>query len=209
MELGDRKRDLAVWLTWLFAVVAYLLPWIITPSAALTLNGYDLAEWTRLHPALQSTFDPLVIALLLRLPLVCLSGIAVCIIPHKQWWLTLGVVAAFAIALQPPIEFYSSFRDDPNYQQLATLSMLLVIVGLLIFILRKFQPSIIVILAIVSTSALLIAIWQSLMLALNSIPNSTIGIGAVLSTVCMILLCSFRGMGLLKTNRVDHHYPAR
>ena len=51
-------------------LAGYVLPWIVAPSAALTLNAYDLAEWTSLHPLQRQTSPPLLAPLELRLQLV-------------------------------------------------------------------------------------------------------------------------------------------
>ena len=40
----------------IIGLCGYLLPWIVAPSSAMTLNAYDLAEWTSLHPLQQSAY---------------------------------------------------------------------------------------------------------------------------------------------------------
>ncbi|MCL4247479.1 MAG: hypothetical protein KJ065_04975 [Anaerolineae bacterium] len=122
-----------------------LLPWVTHPTAALTSNAYDLAEWASIFPAVRS--DPLLLtALLLRLPLV---GVA--------WWVAgwnaksnvragygsvrAGyippvlqglIVVVIAIALLPPFEFLTGGRGDPNYQQQALLAAAAFLGGLAI-----------------------------------------------------------------------------
>ena len=123
----------------LVLLAAYaLLPWVTHPTAALTSNAYDLAEWASIFPAVRS--DPLLLtALLLRLPLV---GVA--------WWaagwntksnvragyisplLRGAIIVVIAVALLPPFEFLTSGRGDPNYQQQALLAAAALIGGLAI-----------------------------------------------------------------------------
>jgi hypothetical protein len=203
------KQPVVVWLIWAMALIAYILPWVNSHSSALAFNGYDLAEWSRLHPALEHAFDPLAIALLLRLPLICLAWIAVCLIPNRRWWIALGIIVIFSIALQPPIEFYTRFRDDPNYQQLASLSILTFIAGLFILNLRKLQLYLLVGLTVISVCVLITAIWQSTRLVANSIPNSTLGTGAILSIACMMCIGVLSGIMWKKTNRAAFHYPVK
>lgn len=121
----------------LVLLAAYaLLPWVTHPTAALTSNAYDLAEWASIFPAVRS--EPLLLtALLLRLPLV-----------GAAWWvagwkassqrtayilsLQGAVVVVIAVALLPPFEFLTSGRGDPNYQQQALLAAAALIGGLAI-----------------------------------------------------------------------------
>jgi len=107
----------------------YVLPWIIAPSAPLSLNAYDLAEWASLHPSQPNTTPPLIIPLLLRLQLVIVTLlIALYARTDIQRWIALILVALLAVAQLPPLEFLISERDNINYQQqfiLATLSLLI------------------------------------------------------------------------------------
>jgi len=57
----------------LLGLLGYLLPWAVASSAPMTLNAYDLAEWTSLHPAQRQTTPPLLAPLRLRAQLAILS----------------------------------------------------------------------------------------------------------------------------------------
>lgn len=156
-----RARQLAPLLIFGLFVFGYVQPWVINGSAALNLNGYDLAEWTSLHPAAQAQTPPLLTALLLRLPLAC----AALWLGWNQPYTGRTCVAATiglaltAISLLPPVEFLSQ-RDNPNYQQQAGLAILMLVMGLtgLLFISRKGRR----IRAIVSVSALIIGVGAGL-----------------------------------------------
>ncbi|MBZ0276260.1 MAG: hypothetical protein K8I60_08955 [Anaerolineae bacterium] len=99
------------------ALTAYTLPWLTTSSNGLSLSAYDLAEWISLHPAARYGQPPLLPTLLLRLPLVCTAlTIAFWPVKHAQW-LRIPALLMLTVALLPPVEFLTRYRDDPNYQQ--------------------------------------------------------------------------------------------
>jgi hypothetical protein len=106
-------------LIWAFVVLtllAYSLPWIITPSLSLTLNAYDLAEWTGLNPAVRGGTVPLLPTLALRLipALIALWFGQVTTLPR---WIRLIMTLMCAVALLPPLEFFTGSSDDPNFRQ--------------------------------------------------------------------------------------------
>ena len=109
----------------LIAVYA-LLPWMAHSSAALTVNAYDLAEWTSIHPAVRA--DSLLLTpLLLRLPLVCIAWYLAL---SGRSWLHIGLIALLAAALLPPLEFLGGASGDPNYRQQFVLALLALVIGL-------------------------------------------------------------------------------
>ena len=71
-----RRAHLWNYLPLFLLLIAYALPWMMTPTiAGLTNGAYDLAEWTSIHPAVRA--DPLLLTpLLLRLPLVGIAWLA-------------------------------------------------------------------------------------------------------------------------------------
>ena len=108
--------------TWIFVALAvaftgYLLAWIVAPSASMTLNAFDLAEWTSLHPVQHTTTPPLLVPLLLRLHLLLLLTILALI---SRGLLPRTVMAAavlfVALAQLPPLEFVRQL-GDANYRQ--------------------------------------------------------------------------------------------
>jgi hypothetical protein len=124
------------WISVGILLLAYLLPWVINPGAALTMGGYDLAEWISLHPGARNQSPMLLASLLLRLPLVCVTWLISLQPPQFRfttaWWLR-ALLAVFLIVAQlPPLEFVTHL-NDPNYQQqmaLAALSLLGALLGL-------------------------------------------------------------------------------
>lgn len=108
-------------------LIAYMLPWVTAPSASLTLGAYDLAEWVSLHPGARSTTPTLLPALLLRLALVCLLLIAA----YSSLPRTLkGIIVVIgAVALLPPLEFFTSDLADSNYRQQLALAVFTLIAG--------------------------------------------------------------------------------
>lgn len=125
-------------LFWLWigaALLMYCLPWIVNPGSGLTVNGYDLAEWTSLHSAVR--LQPLLYtSLFLRFPLTLVTLWIALYAPKPRWrnaWF-IHACACFllVIAQLPPLEFILQMHD-PNYQQqfvLAVVSLVGSIVGL-------------------------------------------------------------------------------
>lgn len=111
---------------WLFlALISYLLPWVVLPASALTMGGYDLAEWLSLHPAARA--DSLLLPLLLRLPLALLALLIIAQF-HLPRWLRLAALGIVCIALLPPLEFVRN-TSDINYQQQFALAALTLFFG--------------------------------------------------------------------------------
>lgn len=91
---------------WLLAIVAFHLPWTNHPSAAFTLNGFDLAEQVSIHPGIRAETPPLRTAALLwvALPLLAL-GLATAAMRYEQAivrWVLWGVAAGVALRVIPP-----------------------------------------------------------------------------------------------------------
>lgn len=153
-------------LGWALLVVgftAYIFPWLINPAASLSPNAYDLAEWASLPPVERAVNPPLVTSLFLRLPLVCLAVItAFQETPPIKRWFRLSVVAGFAIAAFPPLEFFTQARNDPNFRQQFTLALMTLIGGLVGTSKsgRRFQRPIIILFAFVGATACMIGLVQ-------------------------------------------------
>jgi hypothetical protein len=124
-----------VWLRWaLFALalVTYTLPWMVNPGVSLSLGAYDLAEWSSLHPAVRASSPPFLATFLLRFPLACL-GLMAALMPPERRWLRITVSFLIATALLPPVEFFTQYRDDPNYRQQFALALIVLLVCLTAF----------------------------------------------------------------------------
>ncbi|MCB9451760.1 MAG: hypothetical protein H6672_09985 [Anaerolineaceae bacterium] len=117
------------WLLLFAALLAYALPWLIGSGGSLSPGAYDLAEWVSLHPAARYGQPPLLPSFLLRFSLACLAlifAVAPLHIPRRVRGL--GILL-FTIALLPPFEFFTIYRDDPNYQQQFSLALVTLIGG--------------------------------------------------------------------------------
>lgn len=120
------RAALALLVSAAVGVAAYHLPWVEHATAGFTMNGFDLAEWTSLHPAVRSSTPPLLATFLLRVPhvaavlaLACAaSGLGSARWRAAGWALALVLAARFI----PPVEFLQSARSDPNYRQMALLT---------------------------------------------------------------------------------------
>ena len=123
-------------------LVGLLLPWLLAPSAAMTLNAYDLAEWASLHPSQQISNPPLVAPLLLRIHLVilcALTGVVAQGLRGKR--IAALAIVALAVAQLPPIEFVNDIGNQ-NYRQQFGLALASLVLGMatLRWINRRSQP---------------------------------------------------------------------
>lgn len=128
-RLVSRPR-IGLFVLLLLLLVGYALPWVVGAGAGLTFSGYDLAEWTSLHPAVRGVEPVLLTTLLLRLPLTCIALWIAFAAPSWWRWLTGAAVVLLALAQLPPFEFVTVARIDPNYRQQALLAGITLVVGL-------------------------------------------------------------------------------
>ncbi len=111
----------------LLGLLGYVSPWAVAPSASMTLNAFDLAEWTSLHPAQRHTEPPLLAPLLLRAQLVILTLIFA--LTASGRWITALVVLLLALAQLPPFEYVYDIANL-NYRQQFGLALFSLIAGL-------------------------------------------------------------------------------
>ena len=111
----------------LLGLLGYLLPWAVAQSAPMTLNAYDLAEWTSLHPAQRQTTPPLMAPLLLRAQLVILS-LAFAVTASRRW-IAAAAVVVLALAQLPPFEYVYDIANL-NYRQQFVLALVSLVAGL-------------------------------------------------------------------------------
>lgn len=108
-------------------VVCYLLPWTDHSTAGFTMNGFDLAEWSSLHPAVRSSSPAMLTSFLLRAPLVALAAVLALgaqALPHARLrWLVWCGAAGLVLRMIPPAEFFTGETGDPNFRQLLLLSV--------------------------------------------------------------------------------------
>jgi hypothetical protein len=140
--LSNVRYALKSWPWLLGALIGYFLPWVWHSAAALTANAYDLAEWANLHPAVRNGSTPMLAPFLLRFDL---AGIALlCALRSARAtnrgvrWLYGGLSLILAITLLPPIDFFRSAGDDPNYRQQFYIAVATFIaLAVIIFLWRK------------------------------------------------------------------------
>ncbi len=179
------------WILILLALMTYSLPWLVAPSSSLSPGAYDLAEWMSLHPAARYGQPPLLPSLLLRLPLACLT-LMIAVAPIRiVWWVRGFIVLVLGAALLPPIEFFTLYRNDPNYQQQFGLTLLVLIGGgiSLSRYLSRWKLPLAAGLAGISAVASLIGFSQSLTLFQELNHITTTGGGIVLFALTNALLC--------------------
>ena len=114
----------------LLALLGYVLPWAIATSAPMTLNAFDLAEWTSLYPAQRHTSPPLLAPLLLRAQLVILTLTFGLLASRWPWRLISAIVVLIlALAQLPPFEYVYDLANV-NYKQQFFLALASLIGGL-------------------------------------------------------------------------------
>lgn len=146
------------------ALIGYLLPWAVAPSATMTLNGYDLAEWASLHPLQRQTSPALLAPLELRLQLVVLSvALGLLAIGRAQRWLAIILILLLALAQLPPFEFVYDIRNT-NYSQQFRLAAISLVVALAAtpFKLRLLRPYALILLSILGIGSAIHGAAQAL-----------------------------------------------
>jgi hypothetical protein len=187
----DREPSLApfIFALILLALLAYVLPWLHNPGQALTLGGYDLAEWLSLHPGVRFQSPPYLASGLIRLHLVLFAGLIVLWLPRRLWPVTLICVALLVIAQLPPPEFVSQ-SGDVNYQQQFGLSVItLVFCGILAFLKWRTLATL-----IIAAVGIVISIWGLIQarefMQVFSLP-AWVGIGAPLLALVYLAMIGF------------------
>lgn len=191
----------------LFAIASYFLPWFsVNNITALTMNAYDLAEWSSLHPSTPNGPPALLISLLLRIPLGCL--LAICTIVLKNI-IKCSSFHFFAImllvgGLLPPLDFFGSAVNDPNYGQQFVIAVCLLLIAVLFTVERFFTralSAIDVLAAVAVISGLLGIRLVNDMLSVFKIPFQS-ELGAIIFPVIMVTAVFVSSIFRRKQNRV-------
>jgi len=146
----ENSRGNAVLALLLLALAGYLLPWVTAPNSAMTLNAFDLAEWTSLHPLQQQATPPLIVPLLLRAQLPILAVlITLWSTGRMERFLAFLFLVLLSVSQLPPLEFLNNVAD-PNYRQLLFLAIatILLSTGLGFILAAQFRPFVIIFLAV-------------------------------------------------------------
>lgn len=92
------------------------------------MNGFDLAEWTSLHPAVRASSPALFTSFLLRMPqvmLACALALAANgLMDARMRWMVRVWAGLLALRMVPPTEFFTGTSGDPNYRQMALLTVM-------------------------------------------------------------------------------------
>jgi hypothetical protein len=177
----------------LFAVfallVSFTLAWVSNPAAGLTFNVYDLAEWTTLHPVVQTENPVLVTSALLRVPWLCTAVILGFSAQRFRWAYATGVIIV-AVALLPPIEFVR-FSDNINYRQQFGIAVLTLILGLIGVsgVLKRYAVWIIAVAALIGGIASAVGVSRALSLSAGFSISTTIGFGAIAAVIIFAVIC--------------------
>lgn len=177
--MHQRALTIYLWLT--LGLVGYLLPWIVAPTAPMTLNAYDLAEWARQHPTQWPSGILMAVPLLLRLQLPIIAVLAALSArgPLVKRMAAAGVIL-LALAQLPPLEFLTISRHDSNYQQQFMLAAISLAAGLSLLACRpsRLLALVAVGLAIIGLLSSLVGQHQAQRLYQLSLQESMLGVGA-------------------------------
>lgn len=175
----------------LITLVACLIPWVNTPSAALNLGAYDLAEWTSLHPTVRQTAPYLWTTFALRLPFATIGILIADYLAHRiNRYTSYTFLVITAAALLPPLEYFTIYRNDINYSQQFQISILILILGVIFFNKRldKRRPVLLMTLAVIGASASLYGLYQAMKIMSTFEVPVTFGAGGILTLMNFILL---------------------
>ncbi len=158
-------------------IALYLLPWVVNPAASLTPNGYELAEWTSLHPAVRGANPPLVTSLLLRLPPVCTALLVA--FTARRGVIPMLVVLVISAGLLPPELLQAT--NDPNSAQQGILALVTLIGSGIGFsgVLPKARRWIALVIALVGGVACVIGLVQGMDLMHGFNLPAQVGLGGV------------------------------
>lgn len=194
-----KKQNTLIYIFIGFTLIAYILPWIVTPTAPLTLGAYDLAEWTSLHPSQPSTSPPLIVAFALRVQLVIIAIIIALIAnQHSEQLFSSVLIIILAIAQLPPFEFISAL-DNINYQQQFIFASLSLIAGLILTFWKpsQFIPIIITTLTVIGGILAIVGINEAQNLYRLSFEQPSMGVGVI------IFLISYMLIGVVTIREID------
>ena len=126
MTVWRRSGWILIWI--MVTLACYYLPWFAHKSAGFTMNAYDLAEWSSLHPATRSSNPPMLTSFLLRLPHILLPFAAALatngLRDARTRWAIRAVALLLVLRMIPPVEFFRDETADPNYRQMLLLAVL-------------------------------------------------------------------------------------
>ena len=165
-----------------------LLPWLVAPNAAMTLNAYDLAEWTSLHPAQAGTSPPLLASLLLRLQVLILCALVGAAAQTRRTARVAALlVCLLAVAQLPPVEFVKDL-GSLNYRQQFGLALASLLLGLaaLRWLRGRWRHGAICLFALIGMATAWLGASQALAVYASLAGGGSIGLGAGISAVACL-----------------------
>ena len=180
-----------------------LLPWLVAPNAAMTLNAYDLAEWTSLHPAQAGTSPPLLVPLMLRWQALLLCALvgAIAETPRARRVAAL-LVCLLAVAQLPPVEFAKDL-GNLNYRQQFGLALASLLLGLAVLRWRsgRWRHKAICLCALVGMATCWLGANQALAVYHSLADGGSIGLGAGMALVAYAGMALASARALLMAGR--------
>jgi len=120
----------------LVGLFGFAQPWIVAPSGSMTLNAFDLAEWTSLHPAQRATSPPLLTPLMLRLQLLILSATLGALATGRRTRACAAImILVLTLAQLPPLDIVYDI-NNLNYRQQLFLAAASLIASICLFALN-------------------------------------------------------------------------
>ena len=175
----------------ILGLIGYVLPWIVTPTAPLTLGAYDLAEWTSLHPSQPTTIPALIVPLLLRVQLVIITLIiALSAQTNKLRFIAIVAIVPLSISQLPPLEFLTIATNNINYQQQFILATISLVVGLILTKFKPIQlvPYMIILLVGIGIISSIGGIQQAQSLYILSLQENSLGAGVIFTCIAYIAI---------------------
>ena len=174
------------------ALIGYLLPWVLTSASSLSMGAYDLAEWSSLHPIVKQTAPFLWTTLALRIPLAVLAILLAIYLAKTLHLPSIALVCLFvsAIALLPPLEFFTTFRDDPNYRQQLFLALFTLVIGIIAVFGKPKRLNVILVLTVCAFGVLssAIGLYQAQNLIRGFDLHYSIGYGGVITCIALAVV---------------------
>ncbi len=196
--------NIGLWIAITLIAFAYNLPWISSRSVGLTMDAFDLAEWTSLNPEVITSSPSLLTTLLLRLiPLFIITILAINTPPPRKsysWWTSAFITLVVAIAMFPPLEFLTSDYGNINYRQQFAISLGVFAVGCLGLsgIIYRFRHIITIITSILAIVTSIIGLTTAFQLYADFYLPREISIGGILTILgCIIVI----GVTILQMRR--------
>lgn len=182
------------------ALIGYFLPWLITPTGGLQMGAYDLAEWSSLIPSVRQSAPFLWSVLALRVPLAIIGVIfSIITAKNRRTW-AIAILLLTAIALLPPLEFFTIYRDDVNYRQQFIIAVCTLFIGS-VSILQQGQSKLRLLIIILCTGGCIacgIGMTQAYWFMQDFKLPVTIGLGGFMTIIGLLAIAM---LGIIKQSR--------